>query len=117
VNIASIDCLRPTGSLTAYDAAKGGVLMTTKAMAKELAVHNIKVNAIAPGGIETPMTDSFFSLLEDPEAAKRKAAGRSPLGRMGQPDDITRAALFLASSAADYITGSLLVVDGGSLQG
>ncbi len=116
VNIASIDCLHPTGSLAPYDASKGGVLMTTRAMARELGEHKIRVNAVAPGGIDTPMTKSVFANFEDPEAAMAAVAERTPLGRWGQPDDIARAVLFLSSPAADFITGSLLVVDGGILQ-
>lgn len=116
VNIASIDCLHPTGNLTAYDASKGGVLMTTRAMARELGPHKILVNAIAPGGIDTPMARSFFATFEDPEKAMQEVGEHTPMGRWGQPDDIARAALFLASPAADYISGSLLVVDGGYLQ-
>jgi 2-dehydro-3-deoxy-D-gluconate 5-dehydrogenase len=116
VNIASIDCLHPTGSLTAYDASKGGVLMTTRAMARELGQHRILVNAVAPGGIVTPMTKAVFANYENPEEAMKAVAEKVPLGRWGQPDDIARAVLFLSSPAADFITGSLLVVDGGILQ-
>lgn len=116
VNIASIDCLHPTGHLTAYDTSKGGVLMTTRAMARELGEYNILVNAVAPGGIDTPMARSFFANETNPKAAMAAVAKKTPLQRWGQPDDIARAVLFLSSPAADFITGSLLVVDGGILQ-
>jgi 2-deoxy-D-gluconate 3-dehydrogenase len=121
VNIASVDALHPTGNLAHYDASKGGMVMLTKSLALELGRHQITVNAIAPGGIDTPGARAVTE-------AARQAAGariddlsseaflaRIPLGRTGQPDDIATVALFLASGAAVYMTGSLLVVDGGYL--
>jgi 2-deoxy-D-gluconate 3-dehydrogenase len=113
INIASIDALHPTGNLASYDASKGGVLMLTRAFAQELGRHNITVNAIAPGGIETPGAQA--SLTSDTDMGPFIA--RIPLGRQGTPDDVAKVALFLASGAADYITGDLIVVDGGYLVG
>lgn len=116
VNVASIDGLHPTGNLVHYDASKGGVVMATKAMALELGPKGIYVNAIAPGGIKTPGAAMPAGLT--PEQIKTMYDGliqHVPLRRQGDPDDIARAALFLASSAADYITGEILVVDGGYL--
>lgn len=120
INIASIDALHPNGSVAHYNASKGGLLMLTKAMALELAPHKIRVNAIAPGATQTPGTQALrdgaskaFNI--DPEQIAQAFVQRVPLGRMGEPDDIARVALFLASSAADYITGDLIVVDGGFL--
>ncbi len=120
VNIASIDALHPTGNLVHYDASKGGVVMATKALALELSQHKINVNAIAPGGIQTPggqaQSAAIMSAVTAPTEELTKAfMARIPLGRMGEPDDIAKVALFLASSASDYMTGSLLVVDGGYL--
>lgn len=112
INIASIDALHPTGNLVHYDASKGGVVMVTKALALELGPHNITVNAIAPGGIQTPgasgpaVSDEFMQAF----------ISKIPLRRMGVPDDIARVVFFLASGASDYMTGSLVVVDGGFLQ-
>jgi 2-deoxy-D-gluconate 3-dehydrogenase len=123
INIASIDALHPTGALTHYDASKGGVVMMTKALAKEFGPHGITVNAIAPGSITTPGAAAATG-ASSPESTGASGGGedlmaaflaRIPLGRMGQPDDIAIAVLFLASDAASYITGSLLVVDGGYL--
>ncbi len=108
INIASKDSIHPTAKMATYDASKGGVAMLTKTMALEMASHNILINAIVPGGILTP-------------GAKKHASDalggqpRIPLKRLGTPDDIARAALFLASDAAEYITGTLVVVDGGFL--
>lgn len=112
INLASIDALHPTGNLVHYDASKGGVVMVTKALALELGPRNICINAIAPGGIQTPGASSPSASDEMLNAF----AARIPLRRMGVPDDIARVALFLASSASDYMTGSVVVVDGGFLQ-
>ena len=120
VNIASIDALHPSMvGLAAYDASKGGVLMFTKALALEVAPKGIRVNAIAPGGIATegtakPLENSGMS-AEQMQAMMAEFEARIPLGRMGEPDDIATVALFLASPASGYMTGELLVVDGGRL--
>ena len=119
INIASIDAMHPTGNLAHYDASKGGLVMLTKALALELGPRKIRVNAIAPGAIQTPgaaagmpsgsMTPAQLKALTETFTA------RIPLRRQGQPDDIAAAALFLSSDAAAYITGATLVVDGGYL--
>lgn len=120
VMIASIDGLHPTGNLAHYDASKGGMLMLIKSLAVEFGRHSINVNGIAPGGIQTPGVQSQSATLIkatglSPEQMVKSFVSRIPLGHMGEPDDIANAALFLASAAADYMTGSLLVVDGGYL--
>jgi len=118
VNIASIDSLHPSmPGLAAYDTSKGGVLMFTKALALEMGPHGITVNAIAPGGITTegasvPMQSMSPDQLKQLTEQFMKMI---PLGRMGMPDDIAKAAVFLASPAADYMTGDIIVVDGGRL--
>ncbi len=120
INMASVDGIRPSGYMSPYNSSKGGLIMLTKAMALELAPHNILVNAIAPGGIVTlgtvqtgvEMTQITGKSLEEFAAQMGK---RMPLGRMGDPDEVARVALFLASKAADYITGDTIVVDGGYL--
>jgi 2-dehydro-3-deoxy-D-gluconate 5-dehydrogenase len=112
INIASIDALHPTGNLVHYDASKGGVVMVTKALALELGPHNITVNAIAPGGIQTPGAGGPVS----PDEFVQAFIARIPMRRMGVPDDIAKVVFFLASGASDYMTGSLVVVDGGVLQ-
>jgi 2-deoxy-D-gluconate 3-dehydrogenase len=117
VNIASIDGLHPTGLLAHYDASKGGVVMVTKSLAKELGAYHIRVNAIAPGGVNTPGVEHAAppQTTAGATGAVEDMMARIPMGRMGQPDEIALAALFLASPASSYMTGSLVVVDGGFL--
>jgi 2-dehydro-3-deoxy-D-gluconate 5-dehydrogenase len=110
INITSIDALHPSMvGLAPYDASKHGAWGFTKNVALELAPHGIWVNAIAPGGIVTPGTG-----VTDPEQMKAFEA-LIPMRRMGDPDDIGRAALFLASDLSSYMTGAQIVVDGGRL--
>lgn len=121
INIASIEALHPSSTgMSAYDASKGGVLMLTKSLARELGAHGIRVNAIAPGAILTRAVISHTSKQtqqEEKAGLKELKAfmARMALGRMGEPDDIARVALFLASDMAGYITGEMIVVDGGYL--
>jgi 2-deoxy-D-gluconate 3-dehydrogenase len=118
INIASIEALHPSSTgMSAYDASKGGVLMLTKSMASELGKHDIRVNAIAPGAIKTRGMLSQTSPSGDRSQLKelKSFLSRISLGRMGDADDIARTALFLASDMAEYITGEMIVVDGGYL--
>ncbi|MCX6000649.1 MAG: SDR family oxidoreductase, partial [Chloroflexi bacterium] len=119
INIASIDGLHPNGESSHYNASKGGSIMLTKGLALDFAPYKILVNAVAPGSIRTPGTAatgaSFAARGVDPAEAAKKMKGRFPLGHSGKPDDLAHVVLFLASAAADYMTGSLVVVDGGFL--
>ena len=108
VNISSIASIKGYSMLVHYCASKGGVNGLTRAMAVELAKSKIRVNAIAPGGIRTP---GIGAVDEKVVAA---VAASTPLGRIGEPEEIAQAALFLASERASYVTGHVLVVDGGS---
>ncbi len=121
INIASIEAIHPSSTgMAAYDASKAGVLMLTRSTARELGQHGIRVNVIAPGGI---MTRGVITHLgrqsKETEKAQLKELkafmARMALGRMGEADDIARVALFLASDLSAYMTGSLMVVDGGYL--
>ncbi len=121
INITSVDALHPSSvGLSHYDASKHGVWGFTKNVALELAAHKIWVNAIAPGGVETPGVEAF----EHEMGLEKNAASsdlldsflaRIPMKRMGEPDDIAKAALFLASDMSSYMTGAQIVVDGGYL--
>jgi 3-oxoacyl-[acyl-carrier protein] reductase len=98
-------------NLVHYVSSKGGVAGLTQALALDLAKYNIRVNAIAPGAIETPMVDP----IKADKQATESLISRLPMKRMGQPEEISSAVLFLASDSASYITGSILNVDGGWL--
>lgn len=116
LNITSIDALHPSSvGLAVYDASKHGLWGFTKNTALELAPHNIQVNAIAPGGITTPGTGAGKPLPPGMEAIQKKFLEKIPMKRMGNPDDIGKVALFLASDLSSYMTGSQIVVDGGVL--
>lgn len=119
INIASIDSLHPSHKgMSIYDASKGAVLTLTKSLAKELGAEGIRVNAIAPGGILTEGSLAPGDLsVQVGRAGLKEFLRRTALGRMGAADDIGRVALFLASDLSAYMTGSLLVVDGGYLLG
>jgi len=120
VNIASIDALHPMGRLVPYDTSKAGLVMMTRSLAFELGARRIRVNAIAPGVIQTPGADAALTIMAESGSVGRLKAqlvSHVPLGRLGTPDDIARAVLFFVSPAADYVTGSTLVVDGGFLLG
>lgn len=108
VNVASILGLRPAKQVAAYIAAKAGLLRLSEALALELAPLGIRVNALAPGYVETDLNRDF---LRSPAGAK--IAARVPLARFGRPDDLDGALLLLASDAGRYLTGATLVVDGG----
>jgi 2-dehydro-3-deoxy-D-gluconate 5-dehydrogenase len=112
INLASMYSYFGAGLLPSYGAAKGGIVQLTKAMAVELAPHHIQVNAIAPGWIATEMT---AMAREHPDYVEfnRMILARTPAARWGEADEVSGAAVFLASAAADFITGVTLPVDGG----
>ena len=107
INIASVVGLMGNAGQANYSASKGGVIALTKTCAREFASRSIRVNAIAPGFVRTAMTD----VLSDD--VKKKLAEQIPLGRLGEAEDIAKAAVFLASNDAAYITGQILSVNGG----
>ncbi|MEO0096234.1 MAG: 3-oxoacyl-[acyl-carrier-protein] reductase [candidate division WOR-3 bacterium] len=107
INIASVIGLIGNAGQANYAASKAGIIGFTKSCAKEFASRNIKVNAIAPGFIETRMTENL------PDEIKQAYFKLIPLGRFGKPEDVANLALFLASDQADYITGQVIAVDGG----
>jgi 2-dehydro-3-deoxy-D-gluconate 5-dehydrogenase len=111
INIASMMSFQGGIRIAAYVASKGGIAQMTKALANEWAPHNIQVNGIAPGYFRTENT----AALQKDESRNRQILDRIPAGRWGEPDDLAGAAVFLASPASDYVTGTILAVDGGWL--
>jgi 3-oxoacyl-[acyl-carrier protein] reductase len=107
INIASVVGISGNAGQANYAASKAGLIGFTKAVARELASRNVLVNAVAPGFIETDLTKVL------PEPARKALIERIGLERLGTPDDVARAVLFLASDLADYITGQVLAIDGG----
>jgi NAD(P)-dependent dehydrogenase (short-subunit alcohol dehydrogenase family) len=110
VFMASIAGLDPIPAIAAYSVSKAGLIGLTKALAKELGPASIRVNALAPGLIETRFSAALFQNAD----IYKSVVGQVPLGRHGQPEDVVGAAVFLASDAAAYITGQVLLVDGGT---
>jgi NAD(P)-dependent dehydrogenase (short-subunit alcohol dehydrogenase family) len=113
VNISSVHAFVAYGECVAYDASKAGLLGLTRAMALDHGPAGIRINAICPGYIDTPLLESWLSTLEDREATLDQLKSVHPVRRIGTPEDIANAALFLASEQAAFITGAHLVVDGG----
>jgi 2-dehydro-3-deoxy-D-gluconate 5-dehydrogenase len=109
INIASLTSIMGIQNLSVYGGTKGAVFALTKALAVELAPHGIRVNAIAPGYFRTDFTEAAF---QDPARANWMNS-RIPLGRTGKPEDIGNLAVFLASPASDYMTGTITFADGG----
>ncbi len=109
INMASVMGLMGNAGQANYSASKGGVIALTKTTAKELGSRGVNVNAVAPGFIQTVMTE------EMPQDAKQGIAAQIPLRRLGTPEDVAEAVLFLSSPASSYITGQIIAVDGGML--
>jgi NAD(P)-dependent dehydrogenase (short-subunit alcohol dehydrogenase family) len=110
LNISSIAALRFRANMSAYASAKAGIINFTRALALEWATYSINVNCIIPGGIKTPMTQKLLATFT-PQTIR----DHIPLGRIGEPEDVAKAALFLVSEDASFITGAALPVDGGEL--
>jgi 3-oxoacyl-[acyl-carrier protein] reductase len=107
INIASIVGQMGNFGQANYAASKAGVIGFTKTVARELASRGITVNAVAPGFIQTAMTEKI------PEEVKKKMFEQIPMGKFGKPEDVAQAVVFLASPGADYITGQVIAVNGG----
>jgi NAD(P)-dependent dehydrogenase (short-subunit alcohol dehydrogenase family) len=115
INIASVEGIEGFEGGSAYNASKGGVILLTRNLAIDYGRKGIRVNAICPGFIKTPLADAIFSeALQEP---LQRVVEATQLGRMGEPEEIAGGALFLASDDASYVTGQTLVIDGGYTSG
>ncbi|HEY6483359.1 MAG TPA: SDR family NAD(P)-dependent oxidoreductase [Steroidobacteraceae bacterium] len=112
INISSV--MGQVGGVTApaYCASKAGIIMLSRCLAKDGASFGIRVNSICPGYIDTPIMDRLLAEQSDPGAARRQILERQPLGRLGTPADIAQGAMFLASDAASFVSGTELTIDG-----
>jgi len=113
INIASLQSEVAGRNITAYAASKGGIRQLTRGLAIEWSKYGINVNAIGPGYFHTDMTDPLWRSAE----RREQVLGRIPLGRWGKPEELKGIAVYLASSASDYVTGQIIYVDGGYLAG
>jgi NAD(P)-dependent dehydrogenase (short-subunit alcohol dehydrogenase family) len=113
INTASVHGFATGAAMGAYGASKHGVIGLTKGAALDLAKYNIRVNAICPGAIDTPLMRSNLKAAGDEEEELRKISASEPIGRVGTPDEIARAALFLASDESSFATGAPFLIDGG----
>ena len=114
VNTASISGLFGDYQMGAYNAGKAGVINLTRTAAIEYAQKNIRVNAVCPGMIETPPVTKMLEGARDPNRATKSARHSHPMGRLGRPEEIAKVVLFLASDDASFMTGSIVVADGGA---
>lgn len=114
VNMASINSFIAWPNNAAYTASKGALLQLTRATALDVAAKGIRVNAVCPGVIDTPLTDSFLARAENADALRAEYEAVAPLRRMGTAREVASCVLFLASDEASFVTGSALVVDGGT---
>jgi len=110
INIASVSGLRPQPEGMLYSFTKAGLIMLTRCWAREFGPHGVRVNAIAPGLIQTDFSEYFW---KDPER-RRHFEAHQPIPRLGQPDDIGHIALYLASAESSFVTGQTFIIDGGA---
>jgi NAD(P)-dependent dehydrogenase (short-subunit alcohol dehydrogenase family) len=113
INVASELGLVAAPEIAAYCASKGGVIQLTKAMAIDHAAENIRVNCVCPGPINTPLLDRIITTAADPERERRETIEKTLLKRLGEPREIANVILFLASSESSFMTGAIVVADGG----
>lgn len=117
VNIASVAGVMGVRNRFGYCASKGAVVALTKAIAIDYVQHGIRANCIAPGTVDSPWIQKVLSTHPDPAAGRKAMEARQPMGRMGTPEEIAHAALYLASPASSFVTGTCLIIDGGIMAG
>ena len=113
MNVASVLGINGARLRAAYAASKGAVVLLTKCMAIDHGSEKIRVNALCPSFVETDLTAEVIRKAPDPNAVRKERIGVHPIGRLGEPEDIAGAAVFLASKAGRWITGQTIVIDGG----
>jgi NAD(P)-dependent dehydrogenase (short-subunit alcohol dehydrogenase family) len=113
INTASVAGLVGLKNRAAYCASKGAIISLTRAVAVDHVQHNVRCNCICPGTVDSPWVKGLLDRAADPEAERANLVARQPLGRLGEPDEMAKAALYLASDDAAFITGTALVIDGG----
>jgi NAD(P)-dependent dehydrogenase (short-subunit alcohol dehydrogenase family) len=116
VSTASELALIGEAGYAGYTATKGAILAMTRALAAELAPHGIRVNAVCPGPIDTPLLDGDYATAEDPQAARAEGERSMAMGRLGHPEEVARVVVFLLSDESSFVTGAHYVVDGGRTQ-
>ena len=117
INVSSIDGYKPQENVGIYSIAKAAVIMVTKSMARELARYNIRVNAIAPGAIDTKMLNNLWADLSENQQkeARNAVSSKTPVQRLGNRDEIAGAMIYLASDASSFMTGETILIDGGAM--
>jgi NAD(P)-dependent dehydrogenase (short-subunit alcohol dehydrogenase family) len=113
INIASVHASLTVAYMTAYAAAKGGVVAMGRSLAQELGPYGIRVNSVSPGFMDTPLLDSWLATEPDPAETMARVNGFHPLGRIGKPEEIGNLIIFLASEFSSFITGANILIDGG----
>lgn len=113
VNMASVSGMIGSTHYAAYHTTKGAVMALTRSVSQEFAADNIRVNAVAPGWVDTQFTDDALAKEADPEGLRASAGSHHALGRMAQPDEVARGILYLLSDDASFVTGETLFIDGG----
>ena len=113
INIASVHAHLTIADITAYAAAKGGVVALTRSLCQELGPQGVRVNSVSPGFVHTPLLERWLASVPDAAATLREVNGYHPLGRIGTPADVGHLVAFLASDQASFITGTDITIDGG----
>ena len=113
VNIGMASCGIAAGAMDAYSTAKAALIGFTKSVAVDFVTRGIRVNAVCPGAVQTPGLESRIAASEDPHATRAAFVGRHKMGRLGTVEEVAAACLYLASAESSFMTGQMLVVDGG----